>query len=78
MESITINTIKHTRQKKNVFKAVFEIEKVKINPNDTIQSFVKGALQNVGDEIDISRTKIVECGRILKMDQTFEDQRIQS
>lgn len=68
---ITVNIIKHCPQQINHFKLNSISIPVSINPEQTIESFLKQFLQDTNQNIDIKRTKIIECGRFLKIHKTF-------
>jgi hypothetical protein len=73
MEDITINIIKHLPQKRNLFKANFDYTPIKINPTETIENFLAHFLINIDANVDYKRTKVIECGRFLRVSKTFAE-----
>lgn len=76
MQDISVNFTKHMPQNGNIFKLNNQKESVKINPFLKVSTVLEECLKDM-PEIDINRTKIIECGRLLKLHKTFYEQKVQ-
>ena len=71
-EEITVNIYTHMPQEKNRFKPNLEAQSFKVDPTQLICDFLKSTLlKEASDEVESSRTKIIECGRFLDLEKSF-------
>jgi hypothetical protein len=76
VEELTIHLVRHEPQKDNLFRSKYPSAPLRVHHTERVYDFLERYLGEQAAQIDLKRSRVIECGRFLRAEKSFGEQKV--